>query len=249
VSVVGLIPARGGSKGLPGKNIKPLDGKALICWTIDAAIESKRLDRVIVSTDCREIAAVSASAGAEVPFIRPAELACDHTPDRPVMLHVLDWLSKNEGLDVSLIVYLRPTTPFKTGRIIDDGIAMLQENERCSALRSITRVEGVHHPYWMHRVENGLLAPFVDGIDDACYLGRQSLPPCYRVNGVVDILRPAVIAGGRNIYGSSICTMELDEATALDIDTPLDFSFCEFMARQIRGPIKNEDGTSGIRTK
>lgn len=231
MAVVGLIPARGGSKGVPGKNIKPLGGKPLICWTIEAALGSSLLDRVIVSTDSEEIAAIAAEAGAEVPFLRPSSLAEDRTPDGPVMTHMLDMLRHKEDLQVSTLVYLRPTTPFKTSGIIDQCIAELEANDRYSSLRTITRVEGVHHPYWMHRLADGILTSFIKDLDASRYVRRQVLPPCYRVNGVVDVLRPEVIADDPMLYGDCIGTVELDEAVSLDIDTILDFAFCEFVSQ------------------
>lgn len=230
MGIVGLIPARGGSKGVPGKNIKPLDGKPLICWTIEAAQRAKYLDRVIVSTDCPEIAAVAAAAGAEVPFMRPAELAGDRTPDGPVMRHLLQWLGEKKGIQTSVLVYLRPTTPFKTPKIIDQCIHKLLASPEYTAIRTITKVEGVNHPYWMHRLVDNKLVSFVDGIDERRYIGRQSLPDCYRVNGVVDVLRPEQIAVDPLLYGANIGTVELSESVSVDIDTRFDFNLCEFIA-------------------
>ncbi len=229
MTLIGLIPARGGSKGVPGKNIKPLGGKPLICWTIEAALESRRLDRVFVSTDSAQIAAVAREAGAEVPFMRPTELAQDRTSDGPVIRHLLDWLMATEGIQASALVYLRPTTPFKTPGIIDKCVDTLESNVEYSGVRTITRVEGVHHPYWTHRLVDGRLAPFIDGLDESRCIGRQSLPPCYRVNGVVDVLRPNIIAKDPMLYGSRIGTIEVDESVSVDIDTPFDFTFCEFL--------------------
>jgi CMP-N-acetylneuraminic acid synthetase len=229
MTVLGLIPARGGSKGVPGKNIKPLGGKPLICWTIDAALGAGRLDRIIVSTDCEKIAAVAKAAGAEVPFLRPRHMAADTTTDGPVMTHAMNWLAENENRPVSMLAYLRPTTPFKSPRIIDHCISVLDANAAFTGVRTITRVEGVHHPYWMHRVTGGTLGPFIDGLDERRCFGRQSLPPCYRVNGVVDVLRPNVVAEDPMLYGPCIGTVELEESVSVDIDTHLDFAFCEFL--------------------
>jgi CMP-N,N'-diacetyllegionaminic acid synthase len=233
MSIVGLIPARGGSKGLPGKNIKPLAGKPLIHWTIAAASAAASLDRVIVSTDCPRIAAVARAAGGEVPFLRPTHLAGDRTPDGPVMQHLIDWLAETENLQVSALVYLRPTTPFKTPQIIDQCVSVLTGSSSYTSVRTITPVEGVHHPYWMQQVTGGLLKPFIEGIDPIHFIGRQSLPPCFRLNGVVDVLRPEVIARDPMLYGDRIGTVSLEDALAVDIDTPFDFKFCEFLVANL----------------
>ena len=136
---LGIIPARGGSRRVPRKNIRLLAGKPLIAYTIEAARAATTLDRVIVSTDDEEIAGVARRYGGEVPFMRPAELAADDTPDAPVFLHALDWLAKEEGFDPELVVNLRPTSPFKTGVVIDEVVEVALET-RADVVRTVTRV-------------------------------------------------------------------------------------------------------------
>lgn len=229
MSIVGLIPARGGSKGIPQKNIKILAGKPLIAYTIEAARSSSLLDRVIVSTDSVEIASIAKTYDADVPFMRPKGIALDDTPDRPVMVHLIDWWNAEEGNDIELLVYLRPTTPFKTKELIDRCIQKFKTENSLSSLRTITKAEGVAHPYWMQRIDNNRLVPFIGGFAKTKYYQRQALPPCYRVNGVVDVLTPQNILKSTAIYGEDIGYIEIDEHIAVDIDTAFDFEFCEFL--------------------
>jgi len=229
MSIVGLIPARKGSKGIPGKNIRPIAGKPLIAYSIDAARSSILLDRVVVSTDDNEIAAIAKNCRAEVPFMRPEALAQDDTPDRPVLAHFIDWWKAEEENDLEYVVYLRPTTPFKTGEIIDRCIKKIKSENWLSSVRTITKVEGVLHPYWMYKIDNNRLIPFISGLAKAKYYQRQTLPPCYRVNGVVDVMKPQNILNSEAIFGDDIGYIEIDEHIGVDIDTDFDFEFCEFL--------------------
>jgi CMP-N-acetylneuraminic acid synthetase len=229
MKIVGLIPARGASKHLPGKNIKTLQGKPLIAYTIEEAIQNKNIERVIVSTDSKKIANISKKYGAEVPFLRPKRLALDNTPDRPVILHLLNWLKENDNYDCELLVYLRPTTPFRTQNIINACIETLINNEKYTSVRTVTRAEGVNHPYWMYKVEDGIMSPFLDNIDISKYYQRQLLPECFRLNGVVDVLKTKVILKSHNYFGDRMGFVEIDELESIDIDTESDFKFCEFI--------------------
>jgi CMP-N-acetylneuraminic acid synthetase len=141
-----VIPARGGSKKLPGKNIKPLNGIPLIAYTIEAALSSGKIARVIVSTDDKEIAEIAVKHGAETPFLRPAELAKDDTPDRPVLMHAINWLKENEGYVANEVAILRPTTPLKTAEMIDACLELLEEKQFLSSVRTVTKAQGVYHP-------------------------------------------------------------------------------------------------------
>ncbi len=229
MKTLALIPARGGSKRLPGKNIMALGGKPLIAHTIEAALQAQSVDRVVVSTDDGEIAGVARAWGAELPFMRPAELALDTTPDRPVLAHALDWLEENEGESFDFLVLLRPTTPFKTPELIDRCVKRLAEDSKCTAVRTVSRAEGVFHPYWMFRNEEGRLRPFIDGISLGTYYQSQLLPECYRLNGVVDVLRAGLIRGGGQHFGEDVGFVETEEEQSIDIDTPFDFELCEFL--------------------
>ncbi len=233
MNILGFIPARGGSKNLPGKNIKLLNGKPLIAYTIEIAIKNKNIDRVIVSTDDEEIAEISKKYGAEVPFLRPEELAQDNTPDKPVMLHLINWLKENENYEFDILVHLRPTTPFKTSEIINNCIEKIKSNNILTAVRTVTKSEGVSHPYWMYKEKNGILKSFIEGIDISKYYQRQLLPPCYKLNGVVDVLRTNIILNSTNHFGDKIGFVEIDEYNSIDIDTEFDFMLCEFLLAKI----------------
>ncbi|MFT5824152.1 MAG: CMP-N,N'-diacetyllegionaminic acid synthase [Crocinitomix sp.] len=229
MNVLGIIPARGGSKRVPQKNIKMLGGKPLIAFTIEAAQQALNLTDIIVSTDSGAIAEVAKKFGAKVPFIRPAELALDGTSDRPVLIHALEqYLANNEG-KIDAICLLRPTSPFRTATSIDKGIALLKSSGS-DAVRSMTKVEGVHHPYWMFQSENGLATNVVPGISIEKYYQSQLLPPVYRLNGCVDLIKVDVLLNADvPLYGNSIQILETVEQESLDIDTLEDFEYCEWL--------------------
>lgn len=228
--ILGVIPSRGGSKGVPGKNIRPLAGKPLIGWTIEAAQQSAHLSRFLVSTDDTAIATIARQFGADVPFMRPAEYAQDHSPDGQVYRHALDWLATHEGYTPDLVVWLRPTTPLRTAVHIDQAIdTLLADSADC--LRSVCRVE--HHPYWMYITENTRLKPFVAGIDAMRdYPNRQSLPPAYRLNGAVDISRPAQVLASGLLYSGTMAAYIMPPDVSMDIDTEHDFALAERLMRE-----------------
>jgi CMP-N,N'-diacetyllegionaminic acid synthase len=232
-NILAIIPARGGSKGVKKKNIRLLNGKPLIQYTIDAAKQSRLLSRIIVSTDDAEIAEISQEIGAEIPFLRPAEFASDNSSDASVLKHVLLSMKQNNEELPDLIVYLRPTTPFKTGEMIDDCIKIVIDNPNCSGLRSVTLAEGKNHPYWMFRADDEHLVSFVPGVSIETYFQRQLLPVCYALNGMVDILKPHFIFNNQgSIYGDQIAYKEIPKQDAIDIDTELDLKWAEFLLSQ-----------------
>ncbi len=227
---VGLIPARSGSKGVRNKNIRLLNGKPLIAYTIEAALASKLFDRVIVSTDSELIAEIARNYGAEAPFLRPGEISKDSTPDLPVIQHLIEWLKNNEGYISDYLVYLRPTSPFKTGKIIDKALHKIMSSESHTGLRSVTPSEGVYHPYWMYKEVDGKLKSFIDGINIEDYYQRQLLPPCFRLNGVVDIVKVENLKKNM-LYGDCIAYYELTEQQSFDIDNEFDFRLAEFFMK------------------
>lgn len=240
---LGIIPARGGSKGVINKNLRSLGGQPLVAHAIAAALSSKKLDRCIVSTDSEDIAQFALKYGGEVPFMRPNEFANDHSLDVDVILHALQWISDNEGDEhvPELVLYLRPTTPFKRGEHIDQAIQMMLENPNWTGLRSLTKVEAVHHPYWMYsREDGGVCSPFVSGVSLEDYPRRQDLPACYRLNGVVDSLRVKNLGKKGSMYGDCIGGMVVDEADSADIDTENDLMWCEFLMDKSLNKITGE---------
>jgi len=229
MKTLAIIPARGGSKRLPGKNIKDLGGKPLLAYTIEAARQAPSISRVLVSTDSDKIAQVAKQWGAEVPFMRPAELAADAVPDRPVLQHALRWLEEHEGQKYDLLAYLRPTAPFKSVSLIEECIARLKGDQQLTCVRTVTHSEGVFHPYWMFRDQQGELAAFIDGISIDTYFRSQLLPECLRLNGVVDILRTSLVMEGDSHWGAHMGFVVTDDLDSVDIDTEFDFQFCEFL--------------------
>lgn len=222
LGVVGIIPARGGSKGVPRKNIRLLAGKPLIAYTIEAALAAKSLDRVIVSTDDEEIDRIAKEYGAEVPFPRPKQLAEGTTPDLPVFQHALKYLEENENYKPDIIVHLRPTTPFKTGKLIDEAVDKLISTG-ADGIRTVCLVD--YHPYWMKRLEDDRILPFMEL--DREYPRRQDLPPVYKANGVVDVTRRKFIMDEGRMLGDNVRAIFMELIPSLDIDTELDFLVAE----------------------
>ncbi|MEH7367684.1 acylneuraminate cytidylyltransferase family protein, partial [Priestia megaterium] len=179
--IVAVIPARGGSKGVPGKNIKLLNEKPLIAYSIEAAKGSSYIDRLIVSTDDSEIKDIAVKYGAEVPFLRPKELSEDTTPTLPVLQHVVNYLEK-EGDTVDVVITLQPTSPFRTSNHIDEALEKLLQSPSESVV-SLSEVD--YHPYWMKKVSNGTIHSYIESEKE--YLRRQDLPKVYKMNGAIFI--------------------------------------------------------------
>ena len=216
---LGLIPARGGSKSVPRKNVRELAGKPVLAWTVEAALECPLLDRVVVSTDDEEIAEVARRHGAEAPFLRPAELARDDTPDLPVYRHALEALG--EGPDA--VAWLRPTVPLRTADDVTAAIRLL-EGTGADCVRSVCAAE--HSPYWMGRVEGDRFLPLLEEVFDR----RQLLPEIYRLNGAVDVVRCASV--GDVLFGGDVRAYVMPPERSVDIDGELDFLIAEALLRQ-----------------
>jgi len=203
-SILALIPARGGSKGILRKNVRMIAGRPLIAYAIGHALKSSLIGRVIVSTDDEEIAAAARAAGAEVPFMRPAEFAQDLSPDLDVFRHALQWLRDKEGYTPEMVVHLRPTGPVRRIELIDEAISRLQSAPQADALRSVS-VPSLT-PYKMWRIENGLLKPLVTvpGVKEPHSMPRQMLPEVYWQNGYVDIVRAKTVLDKNSMTGDTI---------------------------------------------
>lgn len=231
-NIIGIIPARGKSKRIPKKNIKLLAGKPLIVYTIEAALKADSIDRLIVSTDDREIAEVARKYKTEIPFMRPSCLAEDATPDQPILIHALKWLKEKEGYQPDIVVNLRPTTPFKTPEIIDAVIKKIIDSN-ANIVRTMTKVTGVHHPYWMYNLSsNGKATSFDDSIDISQFYQSQLLPPLYRINGAVDAYTVHTILEGDILKEENIMGLVTDEISSIDIDIEYDMEFCEFLIKK-----------------
>lgn len=218
---LGLIPARGGSKNIPLKNIKLLLGKPLIAYTIEEALKSKYLERVIVSTDDTQIAQVAEEYGAEIPFIRPKELATDTSPTLPVIQHALLSLEP-QGYRPNFVVLLQPTSPLREVKHIDEAIKKILVTNADSV---ITLTESEIHPYWLRKLAGDRVTPFIE-IDEEP-LRRQDLPPIYKLNGAVVVSKREVILSGKSWPQQDVRAIIMEAIDSIDIDTPLDFYIAE----------------------
>ncbi len=229
--VLAVIPARGGSKGIPRKNIKPFAGYPLIAYSIQAALNSKLVTRVVVSTDDEEIAGVARQYGAEVPFLRPQAHAQDDTLDLPVFEHVLTTLAAQENYHPALVVQLRPTSPIRPISLLDEAIQMMLAAPQIDSVRGV--VPSGQNPHKMWRVDphsglmTGLMA--VEGIAEPYNAPRQKLPPTFWQTGHIDVIRPKVILEQRSMSGTIIKPIFIDPDFTVDLDKPADWQRAEWL--------------------
>lgn len=230
-----IIPARGGSKGIPGKNLRPVARKPLISWTIEAALAATSLDRVIVSTDSPKIAEVARRYGAEIPFMRPADLAQDDTPGIAPVLHAMRWLADNEGYQPDMIMLLQPTSPLRTAEDIDRALVLAVET-RADAVVSVTPVE--EHPYWMKQIDHsGRMADFIK--QDQPIDRRQDLPELFVVNGAIYLARYDLLLEQETFYTDNTFSLIMPVERSLDIDTPWDLYLADLI---LKDRLRNEIG-------
>lgn len=224
-SVLALIPARGGSKGLPRKNVLPLGGRPLIGWTIAAAQASRYVDRIVLSSDDPEIVAVARALGCEAPFVRPARLASDEARSIDVALHALGALDTR----YDYLVLLQPTSPLRTAADID---ACLERCARSGATSCVSVVEVHQHPAWMfHLGSDDRLQRYASG---EMALRRQDLPPIYVLNGAVYVANSAWLAEHRAFLGEETLGYAMPESRSMDIDTRFDLQVAEMMLEESR---------------
>jgi CMP-N,N'-diacetyllegionaminic acid synthase len=229
--VYAVVPARGGSKGVPKKNIRRLAGYPLIAYSIAAGFMSRLIERVIVSTDSPEIAEVSRKYGAEVPFLRPAELAQDKSRDRDFVLHLLHWLQENEGGGPDYLVHLRPTTPLRDPAIIDDAIGAMMGDPTATSLRSAH--EAPETPFkWFTRNDQGYYETFAHADAPAGFANwpRQMLPKVFIPDGYVDVLKTAYVLGAEEIHGDRMVGFITPACS--EVDTLEDFAYLEFQVNR-----------------
>lgn len=222
--ILAIIPARGGSKGLKRKNIKPMAGKPLIAWTIDIAVKCSLINRIIVSTDDREISDISIRCGAEVPFLRPEQLAQDDTPDFPVYKNVINWLAANNNYKPDIVIWLRPTSPLRTVEDINSSVDLIRHTDTYF-VRSVTECK--NHPYWTNKIENGYLKPFINDVDISKYYQRQLLPKAYVPNGSVDVIKCAKADNANGFYTKNARAYIMPSSRSIDIDNENDFILAE----------------------
>jgi CMP-N,N'-diacetyllegionaminic acid synthase len=236
MNILAIIPARGGSTGIPGKNIKMLAGKPLISWTIDAAKGSKHITRTIVSTDDAAIAQVAREHGAEVPFLRPADISGDVATDVEFLTHALDFLKESEEYEPDIVLRLPPTSPLRTAAHIDEGIEKLLSDETLDAVRPI--VEAPKHPYkfWKIASDATTLEPFLSkeftGFDEPHNLPRQLFPKVYMHTGAMDIIRSRTIREQHSTSGKRLGFFFMKEEDSVNIDHPIDFEIAEILMKK-----------------
>ena len=222
---LGLIPARGGSKGVPRKAVLAMAGKPLIGWTIEAALAAEGLDRVVVTSEDAEIIEVARAFGADVPFVRPAELSADDTPGMEPVTHALHWLQREQGYTPDWVLLLQPTSPLRTAGDIDAAIRMATERGADSVV-SVT--EAADHPWWTKRLDDeGQLHDFVEQTGGA--VRRQELPDAYALNGAIYLARRDRLLRDRSWYGERTLAYVMPPERSLDIDTPWDFELADLV--------------------
>ena len=220
MNILAIIPARGGSKGLPGKNIRQLLGHPLIAYSILAAQQSKLITRTIVTTDDDAIAAVAKQYGAEVPFKRPAEFAQDLTTDFETFTHALTWLKENESYIPDYVVQLRPTSPVRIVGMIDECIKKMLKNSQVDSLRVITPSPITPYKMWTVSDDVNPMQPLMPspGIDEFYNQPRQILPKTYWQIGALDVIKTNVITQQKKMSGNAILPHIIDNVFAVDID-------------------------------
>ena len=237
MSVLAIIPARGGSKGIPRKNIRLLAGRPVIAYAIQAGLEAELVDRVIVSTDDTEIAEVARRCGAEVPFLRPAELARDDTPDLPVFQHAVRWLEEHEGYRPEIIVNLRPTSPLRRASDVDGAIRLLLETG-ADSVKTVCLAR--QHPHKMWRLRGVRLEPFQKSrfrLERGPDVPRAELEPIYWQNGLVDVMRRELLMERHQTIGGVVAGYVTEPEVSIDLDGPLDFLLAEAILAR-RGSIE-----------
>lgn len=227
--MLAIIPARGGSKGLPGKNIKDLNGKPLIAYAIEAALKSKYTDRVIVTTDAEEIAEIARKYGAEVPFIRPEKLSNDTASAIDVYLHATEFVMEETGEKIDKFMVLLPTAPLRTSKHIDDAVEFFNEKQ-ATTLISIKEAE-TPITWYMNRDENDRIENAGFGVGNAV-TNRQVNSKYFIPNGAIYILDYHLLKNRRTYYCDNTVGFEMSAEDSVDIDTLTDFKFAEMLVKE-----------------
>ena len=223
--VLAIVPARGGSRSIPGKNIRPFGAHPLLAYSIAAGQQAKSVNRVIVSTDDEAIAEVAQRYGAEIPFLRPKALAQDDTLDLPVFQHALEWLEREQAYRPQVVVQLRPTSPLRPPDCLDQAIRILLEHPEADSVRGV--VPAGQNPYKMWRLEGERLQPLLDSPAQAYNMPRQKLPQTYWQTGHVDAIRAKTIQSKGSMTGEVIYPLLLDPRYTVDIDNLTDWARAE----------------------
>ena len=229
--VVALIPARAGSKGVPNKNIRLLGGHSLLAWSITACLKSATIDRVIVSTDSAEYASLAIKLGAEAPFLRPVEISGDRSTDYDFIVHAIDWLAAEKGAP-EYLVHIRPTTPLRDPKMIDDAVAAFMAAPDATALRSVHEMSESAYKTFEIAAGGQLKRLGTDNTElDSANNARQQFPSTYQANGYVDVLSTAFIRKAKLIHGDHV--IPFITPTVVEVDTEDDFAHLEFQLTQM----------------
>ncbi len=227
LEVLGVVQARGGSKGIPGKNIRNLGGYPLIAYSIASALASESVTRLIISTDDEEIAEVARIYGAEVPFMRPDALATDDAPDFPLFDHALTWLKSNENYVPQIIVQLRPTSPLRPKGSIDTAVKLLSEDNQADCVRTV--IPSQQNPYKMWRAAEKYLNPLLgDEFPEPYNMPRQKLPKTYWQTGHLDVIRYETITEKNSLTGERVLPLIIEPKYCTDIDNLDDWEHAEW---------------------
>lgn len=225
MNILGVIPARGGSKSIPRKNVALIAGRPLLAYTCEAALHSKRLTRTILSTEDKEIAAVGRACGVDVPFLRPPILAQDETTMIDVLQHALTYLTEVEGYQVDLVVLLQPTSPLRRTEHIDSAVDLLIDTG-AETVVSVVQVPHQFNPSSLLQIDkNGMLIPY---LDQPMVLRRQDKPQFYARNGPAVLVVRREVLERSELYGSSVRPYEMSPGDSLDIDDIDDLQLAEF---------------------
>lgn len=227
MKILGIIPARGGSKGIPNKNIVDFLGKPLIARTIETALDSNVFAKIIVSTDSQEIADISSSYGAEVPFLRPSDLAGDSIGAIDVDIHTIQWLEKHESFNADYIIHLQATSPFRTAEDIRNVINLAVEKDADSVI-SLSVVS--EHPNWMKLVsKEGKISSF---LEEDQITSRQKLPEIYRLNGAIYMVKTSKFVDERTWFFEKTYAYIMSRQASIDIDEPFDLEIARLLAQR-----------------
>ena len=232
-NILGVITARGGSRGIPSKNIKELGGKPLICYSINPGNESKLITHLIVSTDDKEIAEVAKKCGGYVPFIRPKELAEDKTPHLPVMQHAVKFMEEKEGIIFDYVVILQPTSPFRNAEDIDVTLKKLIDTGADSAV-SLSQVDDSNHPYKMRKFKGEMLEQICGHLGEAGNYRRQDQETFYKWNSSVFAAKRDTYMVKNSLYGDTLTGVLTSDERKLDIDNEDDWNKAEKMLENLK---------------
>ena len=232
--ILAVIPARSGSKGLPGKNLRLLNGNPLIVYSIIAAQESSLINRIICTTDSDEIASIAKKAGAEIPFLRPPELAEDDSTDFDTFYHLLVQLKEKEDYVPDIVVQLRPTSPIRPPGFIDEGIKKLMSDSSFDSLRTVCPAFNSPYKMWTINENNDVLEPLlkIDNIPEPYNAPRQILPEVWWQTGTLDVMKSSIILNNKSMSGKNISFIKIDNQYAIDIDNINDFLEAEHILKE-----------------